>query len=1375
MPLLYADDSLQEIEGETYVQETSNDDALESDLANQESSDESSDERPDESDFGAMQSLRSDGIPEIPIEELGSEENYESGEIIVVFSDDDQIENQIETLTGELDNYAQASLELESQNGFRTLSTNQTTAEEIGEGIPSDPTALVEIPDELTVAQALAIAEETPGVISAYPNYKLYLNDSEIYPLRESNDNYLSEQWSLYKTNVLEAWDNPYVSGMSTIMTDGTPTVAVFDTGVFLTHPDLMPNLDTSHAWDLAQTNDKPLEGDIETHGTMVAGIVSAVTDNGIGVAGAADNRVRVMPIKVMYIGSDNKTTGSTADIIEAIELVLEHKQSGVNIQVINMSIGGYFLSDDKKTVLDLSYEEAIAKNAPLYNAVVAADQAGILIVAAAGNEGSKSAYKSSTTGANCFSFPSDYNEVLSVTSTTASDTRASTSSYNQYKDLAAPGVNITSTSTSESGYNRLSSGGTSYAAPLVASVAALLFGVDNTLTNDEVKQILYDSAKDLGVQDENGRNDEFGHGLLDAQAAVETVVAQLEGVHLNDVVVEPIENQVYTGSAVVPDLELKHESISLRESIDYTVVYYDNNSPGTATAVVTGTGDYVGIKTIQFDIKADFTQVTTSNVNYQIYTGSPITPNLDVFFGDKKLILGEDFTMSYSNNTNRGQATIELQGKGCYSGTKTVNFDIRVMLSDTTIAPVETQDFNTGPLTPKMYIAFDSYTLLEGTDYRVEYSNNVNPGTATAKVIGLGDFVGEESIGFTIDGSLQKYLAKSYDNKVVTIGTRLGANQVIDVPNASTDSWVYLNTWTANNTSAQRYRVVAQKNAEGDFTGYISFINVKSNKAFDVSGGLAVAGAGIHQYNANGSDAQLFSLVESNETGYFYLVSKINGNYAIDIAGGSAANGSRVQLWTCNNSNGQKFRLDIIERPSALTDGIYTFTSVSSGHNLDAVGSESTKGTNIYQAATSALNSQRFNVIYDELSGYFEIVSLSSGLSLDIPGASTARGANVQLWNRNNSMAQRWRAVPVEGKVDTFVFYNVNSSLVLDVSGGSVASGANVDIWSYNGSAAQQWKLTEGSALSHEFDASLAESLDNRVITINTTFAPNGTTQVIDVPNATVDSWVNLNTWNANNTSAQRYRVVAQKVEGLYTGYFSLINVKSGKAFDVQGGVAIKGAGVHQYNVNGTAAQLFGAVSTGDSDGSVYLISAINPDFCLDIAGGNPQNGSKVQIWTWNKSQAQKFILVEITPVLEDGIYRIKNQKSGRYLEVSNVARGANVQQGPQSASTGSQRFTISFDVSNGYYLIANGDYVVDVTGGSKDKGANVQLWSFNGSMAQYYFPVEVADNTYIFRNVNSSLVLDVAGGYTTQGANVQQWSNNGSAAQSWILETVE
>lgn len=298
------------------------------------------------------------------------------------------------------------------------------------------------------------------------------------------NDPRFSELWGMNNTgqtggtvnadiNAPEAWDQ--------ITGDSNTIVAVIDTGVDYTHPDLAANIwtnpreipgngidddgngyvDDVHGYDFFSYVGNPM--DDYGHGTHVAGTIAAVGNNGIGVTGV-NWHAKIMAVKFLGGGG----SGSYADAINAINYATQ-----MGAKILSNSWGGSY------------YSQA------LYDAIQAAGNAGALFVAAAGNS-----------GCNCLIYPAGYDlpNIISVAATDHNDALASFSNYDDVAvDLGAPGVNILSTVPTgwlpsglfdASGYMRLN--GTSMATPHVSGAAALLKAAVPSLTWQQIKtQIL--------------------------------------------------------------------------------------------------------------------------------------------------------------------------------------------------------------------------------------------------------------------------------------------------------------------------------------------------------------------------------------------------------------------------------------------------------------------------------------------------------------------------------------------------------------------------------------------------------------------------------------------------------------------------------------------------------------------------------------------------------------------------------------------------------------------------------------------------------------------------------------------------------------------
>ncbi|WP_019508981.1 S8 family peptidase [Pleurocapsa sp. PCC 7319] len=298
-----------------------------------------------------------------------------------------------------------------------------------------------------------------------------YIEANYLYhALEVPNDPEYSKQWNFRNINVEQAWDETKGDGI---------TVAVIDTGVSKV-PDLKL---TNFVKGYDFVNDKDDASDDNGHGTHVAGTIAQSTNNGYGVAGIA-YKANIMPLKVLS-GSGG---GTIADIAEAIKFAADN-----DADVINMSLGGGGASH--------MIEEAIKY----------AHSKGVVIIAAAGNE-----------GRNSSSYPARYPDVMSVSATDAAGDKASYSNFGAGVDISAPGgsetgkiiQNTVDPSSGESVFVGFQ--GTSMAAPHVAGVAALVraTGVEDPT---EVVNILKQSSR--RVQEDHLNH--FGSGHLDAGAAV--------------------------------------------------------------------------------------------------------------------------------------------------------------------------------------------------------------------------------------------------------------------------------------------------------------------------------------------------------------------------------------------------------------------------------------------------------------------------------------------------------------------------------------------------------------------------------------------------------------------------------------------------------------------------------------------------------------------------------------------------------------------------------------------------------------------------------------------------------------------------------------
>lgn len=294
------------------------------------------------------------------------------------------------------------------------------------------------------------------------------IKHAEVDPIWSSNsvpnDPLYSQQWHLPKIQAPQAWD--IANGSSNVV------VAVIDTGIDLTHPDLANAIwtnpydapdgvdndgnglvDDVHGWNFLGNNSNLT--DTTGHGTHVAGLIGAQKNNGVGVAGVASG-VKLMPLAV----------GANAPASAVVSAIYYAATHGAN--VINMSFGGPETFSGARAAIDY----AVAR--------------GVLLVASANNWSSEE-----------YNYPAVYQDVVAVAATDPNDQRASLSNYGSWVDIAAPGQDVFSTFPTSSGsYFAIS--GTSQASPIVAGVAALIKSVHPDWSADQVRTQLLASADDL-------------------------------------------------------------------------------------------------------------------------------------------------------------------------------------------------------------------------------------------------------------------------------------------------------------------------------------------------------------------------------------------------------------------------------------------------------------------------------------------------------------------------------------------------------------------------------------------------------------------------------------------------------------------------------------------------------------------------------------------------------------------------------------------------------------------------------------------------------------------------------------------------------------
>jgi subtilisin family serine protease len=352
---------------------------------------------------------------------------------------------------------------------------------------------LIHLNKSVSVEEAVRRANEDPRVEFAEPDY--IVHTMETVP----NDPLFNEMWGLTSASCLtcdpttgtpsidatRAWD--ITTGSDDVV------VAVLDTGAELQHDDLAANawvnpfeiagngvdddgngfVDDVNGWNFFDDNDRTFrDNGQDVHGTHVSGSIGAVGNNGVGVTGVAWH-VKIMSLK--FLGGP-KGSGPTSNAVRGINYAIEMRHRGVNVRVINASWGG---GSDSQS---------------LRQAIQDANNAGILFVCAAGNDGINIDEEPDFPGA----YAADLSNTISVAAVGAGGSLASFSNFGHRNvSLAAPGVSIWSTiPTSRGGYGTAS--GTSMSTPYVSGIAALLWSHEPELSPAQVKQRIIDTSEPI-------------------------------------------------------------------------------------------------------------------------------------------------------------------------------------------------------------------------------------------------------------------------------------------------------------------------------------------------------------------------------------------------------------------------------------------------------------------------------------------------------------------------------------------------------------------------------------------------------------------------------------------------------------------------------------------------------------------------------------------------------------------------------------------------------------------------------------------------------------------------------------------------------------
>lgn len=509
--------------------------------------------------------------------------------------------------------------------------------------------------------------EDAVAKLSRRPEFKFAELDRKVTVAMAVNDPYIGSAWHLGKIGAPAAWDSTLGNGV---------TIAVLDTGVNVAHPDLKDRIVPG----FNAYNNNTETSDLCGHGTAVAGVAAASTNNALGVAGVA-GAAKIMPVRIAY----------------------EDASGGCPAYFSTIASGITWAADNGARIANVSFV-GIAGSAAVKSAARYMKGKGGLVFISAGNNNIDEKVVPDTA-------------FIIVSSTNSTDSKSSFSSWGSFVSLAAPGSGIWTTNNAL-GYSAWN--GTSFASPVGAGVAGLMMAARPDLNAEQIESLLFKTARDLGAA---GRDPVFGHGRVDAAAAVSAARSYVNPVDTGAPVAEiaaPLGSSSVSGLVAVDVNAADNVGVARVDlKVNGTVVATDSAAPYSfswnSTGVANGMASLVAVAhdaagnagasaTVAVNVANSTPVVASDTAAPVVVVGNPVagtvsgTVAVSVSASDnagaagiqtslsidgKLVASGQGGSLSYSWNTRKvtpGTHTIAVTARDAAgnTGTKTVSVSVR-------------------------------------------------------------------------------------------------------------------------------------------------------------------------------------------------------------------------------------------------------------------------------------------------------------------------------------------------------------------------------------------------------------------------------------------------------------------------------------------------------------------------------------------------------------------------------------------------------------------------------------------------------------------------------------------------------------------------
>lgn len=381
----------------------------------------------------------------------------------------------------------------------------------------------------------------------------------------------------------------------------------------------------------------------------------------------------------------------------------------------------------------------------------------------------------------------------------------------------------------------------------------------------------------------------------------------------------------------------------------------------------------------------------------------------------------------------------------------------------------------------PEVNLSIKNTGLVQGRDYKVIYSNNVNVGKGTVTIIGMNMFTGKLTLTFDI-------IKDEMTNGTYEIVSSKNNNKVLDIVGGSISNGASVQIFNWNGSMAQQYEIIKNQN------GYYTIKNVKSSLYVGVTTNWNQMKSSrlVQGVNASSKGAQF--IFTRNSDGSWVISSAWDRRYVFDLYGGSTNNGSPIQIYSSNGTVAQSWKLLKVKNTReemdnlasqnkyAIADGTYFIaSSLNTSYVFDVYGGSKSDFGNITIYKNNGTVAQGWKIVHDS-KGYVTFINVGSNKVLDVYGGQNVNGQNVVQYTSNNSYAQKWIVVNVGSGYK--IVSALDSNYVLDLYGGRVQNFSNIQIYKSNNTKAQTWSFIKYesprdhlNAMAKEYNEDITES----------------------------------------------------------------------------------------------------------------------------------------------------------------------------------------------------------------------------------------------------------------------------------------------------------